>query len=149
MLDAGGIALRYGYFYGPDTALARDGHYADLARKRRFPLIGSGEGRWSFIHVDDAAAATVAALEHGSPGIYNIVDDDPAPANEWVPAFAASLGAKRPFRIPVWLARLAAGPAAVAGMTMQRGASNEKAKRELSWAPEHASWRDGFRTAAG
>jgi nucleoside-diphosphate-sugar epimerase len=149
VLEAGGLALRYGFFYGPGTQFAADGFYADLARKRRFPIIGSGDGRWSFIHVQDAAAATIAALEHGSSGVYNIVDDDPAPASEWIPAYAASLGAKQPLRVPAWIGRLAGGTAAVAGMTTQRAACNAKAKRELGWAPEHPSWRDGFRTAAG
>jgi nucleoside-diphosphate-sugar epimerase len=149
VLSAGGIVLRYGFFYGPGTGFAADGFNASLTRKRRLPIIGSGEGRWSFIHVHDAAAATVAALERGNSGVYNIVDDDPAPAREWIPAYAMAIGAKRPLRIPTWIGRLAGGGVAVAGMTTQRGASNAKAKRELGWAPEHASWRDGFRTAAG
>jgi nucleoside-diphosphate-sugar epimerase len=149
VLGAGGIVLRYGFFYGPGTSFASDGFYASLARRRQFPVVGSGEGRCSFIHVDDAAAGTVAALERGTPGVYNIVDDEPARAREWVPAFAASVGAKRPFRVPAWIARLAAGQIAVAGMTTQRGASNAKARRELDWTPEHPSWRDGFRTAGG
>jgi nucleoside-diphosphate-sugar epimerase len=141
-----GVVLRYGFFYGPDTQFAPDGFYAELARQRRFPIVGSGEGRWSFIHVDDAAAATVAALEGGSPGVYNIVDDDPAPAREWVPAFAASVGAKPPFRVPRWLGRLGGGAPAVAGMTTQRAAANAKAKRDLAWSPRYSSWRDGFTT---
>ena len=145
VLEVDGIVLRYGFFYGPGTQIAADGFYGELARKRRFPVVGSGEGRWSFIHVDDAAAATVAALERGSPGIYNIVDDDPVPAREWIPVFAAAVGGPRPFSDPVWLGRLGGGTAAVAGMTVQRGASNAKAKRELGWAPEHSSWRDGFK----
>ena len=145
VLEAAGTVLRYGFFYGPGTALAADGFYAQLACKRRFPVIGSGEARWSFVHVDDAAAATVAALERGSGGVYNIVDDDPAPAREWIPAYAAAAGAKLPWRVPVWLGRLGGGSAAVAGMTTQRGASNDKAKRELGWAPSYASWREGFR----
>ena len=149
VLAAGGIVLRYGFFYGPGTQFAPDGFYAELARKRRFPIVGSGEGRWSFVHVHDAAVATVAALQHGSPGVYNIVDDDPAPTREWVPAYASAMGAKRPFRVPAWVGRLGGGTAAVAGMTTQRAARNAKAKRELGWAPEHSSWRDGFRTAAG
>jgi nucleoside-diphosphate-sugar epimerase len=149
VLSASGIVLRYGFFYGPGTGFATDGFNASLTRKRRLPIIGSGEGRWSFIHVHDAAAATVAALERGNSGVYNIVDDDPAPAREWIPAYAMAIGAKRPLRIPTWIGRLAGGGVAVAGMTTQRGASNAKAKRELGWAPEHASWRDGFRTAAG
>lgn len=147
VLEAGGTVLRYGYFYGPGTQFAPDGFYAELARQRRFPVIGSGDGHWSFIHVDDAAAATLAALERGSADIYNVVDDDPAPAREWVPAYAGALGARRPFRAPQWLGRLAAGPAALAGMTTQRGASNAKAKRELAWAPGHPSWRSGFGAA--
>jgi nucleoside-diphosphate-sugar epimerase len=147
VLEAEGIVLRYGFFYGPGTALASDGFYAELARKRRFPVIGSGEGRWSFIHVDDAAAATVAALERGRSGVYNIVDDAPAPAHEWIPVYAAAVGAKRPWRIPGWLGRLAGGSVAVAGMTTQRGASNAKAKRELGWEPSYASWREGFRAS--
>jgi nucleoside-diphosphate-sugar epimerase len=149
VLDTGGSVLRYGFFYGPGTSFAPGGFYAGLARKRQFPIVGSGEGRWSFIHVDDAATATVAALDRGSTGVYNIVDDEPGPAREWVPAYAEAVGAKQPLRVPAWIARLLAGPVAVAGMTTQRGASNAKAKRELGWAPEHRSWRDGFRTAAG
>lgn len=144
-----GIVLRYGFFYGPGTVFASDGYYAELARKRRLPVIGSGEGRSSFIHIQDAATATLAALERGAPGIYNIVDDEPAPARNWVPAYATAIGAKRPRHLPAWVGRLAAGSAVVAGMTSQRGASNAKAKRELDWTPEHSSWRNGFRTAAG
>ncbi len=149
VLDFGGIVLRYGFFYGPGTVFASDGFYAELVRKRRFPVIGSGEGRFSFIHVEDAARATVAALERGSQGVYNVVDDDPARARDWLPVYAAALGASQPRHLPAWVARVVAGKIAVAGMTTQRGASNAKAKRELDWAPEHASWRDGFRTAAG
>jgi nucleoside-diphosphate-sugar epimerase len=147
VLDADGIVLRYGFFYGPGTYLAPDGFYAQLARKRLFPILGAGQGHWSFIHVDDAAAATVAALERGSRGIYNIVDDEPAPARDWIPVYAQSLGARRPLRLPAWIGRLAAGPAGVAGMTTQRAASNAKAKRELGWSPAHRSWRDGFAQA--
>jgi len=150
VLEAGGTVLRYGYLYGPQTGFHPDGYYAELARKRQFPIVGSGQGRWSFVHVDDAAEATVAALERGEPGVYNVVDDEPAPVSDWVPVFAESVGAKRPFRVPAWLARLIAGRVAVAGMTAQRGASNAKAKSELGWAPTHATWRDGFRaTPAG
>jgi nucleoside-diphosphate-sugar epimerase len=145
VLDAGGIVLRYGFFHGPGSAFAADGYYAELARKRRFPVLGSGAGMWSFIHTLDAAAATVAALEKGSSGVYNIVDDEPAAARDWIPAFAAAIGAKRPMRMPLWIGRLGGGPAAVAGMTTQRAASNAKAKRELGWSPEHPTWRDGFR----
>jgi nucleoside-diphosphate-sugar epimerase len=149
VLDANGIVLRYGYFYGPGTQFARDGLYGELVRRRRLPIVGSGEGRWSFIHVDDAAAATVAALERGSPGVFNIVDDEPALARQWIPAYAQALGAKRPLRVPAWVGRVAGGPAAVAGMTTQRAASNAKARRELGWQPSHSSWRDGFAAAAG
>ena len=144
VLDAGGLVLRYGLFYGPGTQFARNGFFAGFARRRMFPIIGSGAGIWSFIHVDDAAAATVAAVERGSSGIYNVVDDEPAPARDWIPVFTASVGAGRPFRLPTLIGRLAGGEAAVAGMTTQRGASNARAKRELGWTPAHASWRDGF-----
>jgi nucleoside-diphosphate-sugar epimerase len=148
VLEAGGVVLRYGYFYGPGTQFAPDGFSAELARKRQLPVIGSGGGYWSFIHVDDAAAAAVAALERGSSEVYNIVDDEPAPARDWMPVYAASIGAKPPRRLPAWLARLVGGPAGVAVMTTQRGAGNAKAKRELGWAPRYASWRDGFRVGA-
>jgi nucleoside-diphosphate-sugar epimerase len=148
VLEVDGIVLRYGYLYGPGTQFAPDGLYGELVRRRRLPIVGSGEGRWSFIHVEDAAAATVAALERGSPGAYNVVDDDPAPAREWIPLYAEALGAKPPFKAPVWLGRLFGGPAAVAGMTTLRGASNEKARRELGWAPSRPSWRDELRRAA-
>jgi nucleoside-diphosphate-sugar epimerase len=147
VLRAGGTVLRYGLFYGPGTQFAADGFYAELVRKRRLPVIGSGEGRWSFIHIEDAAAATIAALERGA-GIYNIVDDEPAPARDWIPAYAEALGAKRPLHVPLWLGRLLGGPAAAVAMTAQRGASNAKARAELAWNPEHASWRDGFRLVA-
>jgi nucleoside-diphosphate-sugar epimerase len=149
VLAAGGIVLRYGFFYGPGTHFASDGQYAQLVRKRQFPIVGSGTGRWSFVHVQDAASATVAALERGSTGIYNIVDDDPAQAADWIPAYASAMGAKRPMRVPKWLGQLVGGSVAIGGMITQRAASNAKAKRELGWAPEHPSWRDGFRTAAG
>jgi nucleoside-diphosphate-sugar epimerase len=137
------IALRYGSLYGPGTALSRD--YVELLRKRKLPLIGDGGGVWSFIHVDDAAAATVAALERGAPGIYNVVDDDPAPARDWVPCLAEVVGAKPPRRVPVWLARILAGEVAVSMMTQIRGSSNALAKRELGWEPGYRSWREGFR----
>jgi len=147
VLEAEGIVLRYGFFYGPGTQFASDGFYAELARKRRFPVVGSGVGRWSFIHVEDAAAATLAVLDHGSSGVYNVVDDDPAPAREWLPVYARAVGAKPPLRVPAWLGRLGGGRAAVAGMTTQRAASNEKARRELEWTPRYSSWRDGFTAA--
>jgi nucleoside-diphosphate-sugar epimerase len=140
-----GIVLRYASLYGPGTALATDGVIVRLLRKRRFPIIGDGAGVLSFIHVDDAAAATVAALEHAEPGIYNIADDDPAPVSVWLPELARALGTKPPRHVPVWLARLAAGQVGVSMMTRAHGASNAKAKRELGWQPAYASWRQGFR----
>jgi len=143
--DIEGMALRYGGFYGPGTSMGEGGSVIEMIRKRRLPLVGESEGVWSFIHVDDAAAATVAAVEHGEPGIYNITDDDPATASVWLPELASILGAPRPRRVPAWLARLLAGETAVAMMTEIRGASNEKAKRELGWHPRFPSWREGFR----
>jgi nucleoside-diphosphate-sugar epimerase len=139
-----GIVLRYGAFYGPGTSLAPGQPQFELIRKRRFPLVGDGGGVWSFIHIADAADATVAAIEHGSRGIYNVVDDDPAPVAEWLPELAESLGAKRPMRVPRFVGRLFAGEAGVMMMTELRGASNAKAKRELRWQPAHPSWREGF-----
>jgi nucleoside-diphosphate-sugar epimerase len=139
-----GIVLRYGVFYGPGTSLAPGEEQFELIRKRKFPLVGDGGGVWSFIHVADAAEATVAAIERGSPGAYNIVDDDPAPVAEWLPALAEQLGAKKPMRVPKLVGRLAAGEAGVVMMTDVRGASNAKAKRELGWRPAHPSWRQGF-----
>jgi nucleoside-diphosphate-sugar epimerase len=146
-----GLVLRYGGFYGPGTAisLAPDAMMAAPVRKRRFPIVGDGGGVWSHIHIDDAAEATVAAIEHGRPGIYNIVDDEPAPVREWLPAVASALGAKPPRRIPRWLGRLAAGETATLMMTAVRGASNEKAKRELGWTPRYASWRQGLAQGLG
>jgi nucleoside-diphosphate-sugar epimerase len=143
-----GIVLRYGGFYGPATSLAPDGEHTELIRKRRFPVVGDGAGVWSFVQIEDAAAATAAALTRGAPGIYNVVDDDPAPVSEWLPAVAAGLGAKPPRRVPRWLGRLAAGEAAAVMMTEVRGASNAKAKRELGWQPAHSSWRQGLAGAA-
>jgi nucleoside-diphosphate-sugar epimerase len=146
-----GLALRYGGFYGPGTAISRaaDAHLAALIRARRFPLIGSGGGVFSHIHIDDAATATAVAVEHGRPGVYNVVDDDPAPVREWLPALARALDAKPPRRIPRRLGRLLAGEAATLMMTEVRGASNEKAKRELRWTPQYASWRQGFEQGLG
>jgi nucleoside-diphosphate-sugar epimerase len=146
-----GLALRYGGFYGPGTgiSLAPDAQMAAPIRKRRFPIIGDGGGVFSHIHVDDAAAATVAAVDHAQPGIYNVVDDEPAPVREWLPVLANVLDAKPPRRIPRWLGRLAAGEAATLMMTEARGASNEKAKRELGWTPRYASWRQGFAHGLG
>jgi nucleoside-diphosphate-sugar epimerase len=137
--EAGGIALRYGLFYGA----ANDG-LIEPVRKRQYPIVGEGGGVTSFIHLDDAAAATVLALERGEAGVYNIVDDEPAPLSEWLPVFSEALGAKPPRRFPRWLARLFAGEAVVMMGTESRGASNAKAKRELGWEPRYPSWRQGF-----
>jgi nucleoside-diphosphate-sugar epimerase len=147
VLDAGGIVLRYGYFYGPGTAIAPTGSMASDLARRRLPIVGRGSGVWSFIHVEDAAQATVAALSRGAPGAYNIVDDEPASVAEWLPALAESLAAPRPLRVPALLARPLAGRYGVAIMTSAQGASNELAKRELGWQPRHPSWREGFRSA--
>jgi nucleoside-diphosphate-sugar epimerase len=143
---AGGLALRYGSFYGPGTAISRapDALMAALVRKRRFPIVGDGSGVMSHIHIGDAATATVSAVEYGEPGIYNVVDDEPAALREWLPVLASALGAKPPRRIPRWLARLAAGEAATLMLAEGRGASNEKAKRELGWQLRYPSWREGF-----
>jgi nucleoside-diphosphate-sugar epimerase len=144
-----GLVLRYGFFYGPGTYYASDGSTAEDVRKRRMPVVGQGEGVFSFIHLGDAADATVAALERGAPGVYNVVDDDPAPMRDWLPVYAEALGAKPPLRVPKLLARLVAGKQAAAFATTLRGASNAKAKRELAWEPRHPSWREGFREALG
>jgi nucleoside-diphosphate-sugar epimerase len=141
-----GLVLRYGWFYGPGTYYGAGGSLASDVRKRRFPVIGSGAGLFSFVHVDDAASATVAAVERGAPGVYNVVDDEPAPMRDWLPAYAEAIGAKKPLRIPVWIARLVAGKMATA-VNVQPGASNAKAKRELGWVPRWGSWREGFREA--
>jgi nucleoside-diphosphate-sugar epimerase len=146
-----GLVLRYGGFYGPGTAisLAPDAIMAAPVRKRRFPIVGDGGGVFSHIHIDDAATATALAVEHGEPGIYNIVDDDPAPVRDWLPVLASALGAKPPRHVPRWLARLLAGEAAVVTMTETRGSSNEKAKRELGWQLRYPSWRQGFAHGLG
>jgi nucleoside-diphosphate-sugar epimerase len=146
-----GVVLRYGGFYGPGTTLSADpaaSHTAAI-RKRQFPVVGDGGGIWSFIHVADAAAATAVAVEHGERGVYNVVDDEPAPARSWMPELARVLGAKPPRRVPRWLGRILAGEAATIMMTEVRGASNEKAKRELGWKPRYASWRQGFAQGLG
>jgi nucleoside-diphosphate-sugar epimerase len=140
-----GVVLRYANLYGPGTGTARDGQFVELAHKRQLPIIGGGKGVWSFVHVDDAAAATVAAVEHGEPGVYNVADDEPAEARDWVQELAAIVGAKPPRNVPAWLGRLAAGEAVVSMFTAIRGASNAKAKRELGWRPGFTTWRDGFR----
>jgi nucleoside-diphosphate-sugar epimerase len=142
-----GIVLRYGAFYGPGTSMARGGEQFELVRRRKFPLVGDGGGVWSFIHIADAAEATVAATERGHRGVYNVVDDDPAPVAEWLPALAQTLGAKKPTRVPRFVGRLFAGEAGMVAMTDARGASNAKAKRELGWRPAHPSWRQGFAAA--
>jgi nucleoside-diphosphate-sugar epimerase len=139
--EAGGTVLRYGGFYGPGTSLTGDGEYAELLRKRRFPVGGNGAGVWSLVHIDDAAAATVAAIERGTPGIFNVVDDEPVQASELVPGLAAAFGAPPPRRLPGWLLRLVAGEQMYSMMTRIRGASNAKAKHELGWTPRH-TWRD-------
>jgi 2-alkyl-3-oxoalkanoate reductase len=139
-----GIVLRYGGFYGPGTGLEAEGEQLVMVRKRQFPLLGEARGVWSFVHIDDAAAATVAALERGKPGTYNIVDDDPAPVAEWLPYLAEVAGAKPPRHLPLWLGRLVGGEHMVVMMDESRGASNEKARRELGWEPAHHSWRQGF-----
>jgi len=140
-----GIVLRYGFFYGPGTHYASGGAIAEQVRARRFPLVGRATGVSSFVHVADAAAATALALERGGPGVYNVVDDEPAPLRDWLPAYAAALGAKPPRRVPAWLARLLAGPYIAAAATELRGAANAKARAELGWAPLLPSWREGFR----
>ena len=146
-----GLALRYGGFYGPGTGISLDSDavMAGPIRKRRFPIVGDGGGVWSYVHIEDAAAATAIAVEHGQPGIYYIVDDDPAPVREMLPVLASALGAKPPRRIPRWLGRLAAGEMATLMMTEVRGASNEKAKRELGWQLRYPSWRQGFAQGLG
>ena len=142
--DVQALALRYGIFYGPGTAIARDGVIVELVRKRRLPLIGDGAGVWSLIHLQDVAQATVNAVVRGAPGIYNVVDDEPAPVAAWLPALAVAVGAKPPRRVPVWIGRLALGDGGVSMMTRIRGGSNAKAKREFGWQPAYASWRQGF-----
>src|SRR5918998_2736961 len=139
-----GVVLRYGMFYGPGTWYAKDGDIGRQVSKRRYPIIGRGEGTYSFIHVDDAASATVAALERARPGVYNVVDDDPATAAEWMLVYAEVLGAKRPPRVPAFVARLIAGDALVTWMLGLRGASNEKIERETDGRPRYESWREGF-----
>ncbi len=148
--DFDGLVLRYGQFYGPGTYYASDGGYfAAEVRRRRFPIVGPGTGTFSFLHVEDAAGATLAALSCGGSGVYNVTDDEPAPLAEWLPEYAEALGAKPPRRVPFWLAKLLAGGATASGAIELRGASNAKAKSELGWQPRYASWRQGFREALG
>jgi nucleoside-diphosphate-sugar epimerase len=143
-LKVGGVVLRYGAFYGADTGLF-DGTFVQQIVRRRVPVIGSGNGWWSFVHIEDAAAATALAIERGEAGnIYNIVDDEPAPVRDWLPALAATLGAKPPLHVPAWFGRLVAGKHLVVMMTEARAGSNAKAKRELGWQPAHPTWRQGF-----
>jgi nucleoside-diphosphate-sugar epimerase len=144
--DVEGVALRYGFFYGPGTYYASDGSIAAQVRKRQFPIVGNGQGMSSYVHLYDAAAATVLALERGH-GVYNVVDDEPAQLREWLPVYAKAIGAKRPLRIPAWLARLLVGSAIARIATTVRGASNAKAKAELGWQPVLPTWREGFATA--
>jgi 2-alkyl-3-oxoalkanoate reductase len=149
VLDANGIVLRYGYFYGPGTSISSSGSMVQDVGRHRLPIVGSGGGVWSFIHIDDAARATVAALGHKGSGVYNIVDDEPATVADWIPALADATKASKPWRMPAFIARLAAGEYGASVMTHGQGASNELAKRELGWQPDHPSWHEGFRTALG
>jgi nucleoside-diphosphate-sugar epimerase len=138
------VVLRYGGFYGPGTSIAPDGEQLEAILSRKFPVVRSADGLMSLVHIDDAAAATALAIESGRPGVYNVVDDEPAPAHEWIPTLAEEIGAKPPLRIPRWLARVFAGEAMTTMLTEGRGASNAKAKRMLGWEPRYASWRRGF-----
>jgi nucleoside-diphosphate-sugar epimerase len=137
--------LRYGSLYGPGTSIATHGEIVELVRRRKFPVVGSGAGIWSFIHVDDAAAATQLAIENEAPGVYNIVDDDPAEVSVWLPELAKAIGAKPPHHIPEWLGRLVMGDSGLSMMTRIRGSSNAKAKQALGWRPRYPTWREGFR----
>lgn len=139
-----GVVLRYGYLYGPGTIYSAQGSFTHDVRRRRIPIIGNGGGMFSFTHVEDAAAATVLAVDRGNPGIYNIVDDDPAPLREWLPVYAKLVGAPSPMHVTKFIGRLAAGRFGIYFMTEQRGASNQKAKQALGWSPKYRSWRDGF-----
>lgn len=147
--DLEGVVLRYGGFYGPGTSLGEGGAMVEGVRKRQIPIVGGGAGESSFLHIEDAAAATAVALERGAPGVYNIVDDDPAPAAEWIPELAKAVGAKPPRRVPVWLAKPLIGDAGIWLMTKARGASNAKAKSELGWTLRYPDWRLGFLEGLG
>jgi nucleoside-diphosphate-sugar epimerase len=138
------LALRFGFFYGPGTSIAAGGQVVEDVIRRRLPIVGDGGGIWSFVHIEDAARATLAALTHGAPGIYNVVDDEPAPVSAWLPVLAQAVGAKPPFHVPAWLARPLIGEGGVAMMTQIRGGSNGKARREFDWEPIYSSWRHGF-----
>ena len=144
-----GIALRYGYFYGPGNAISRNGTVSNEVRKRRLPIVGDGNGVWSFIHTDDAASATVAAIEAGVAGVFNICDDEPVRTGDWIPAFAEAIGAKPPRHVPTWLARPLAGEVGVVAMTEVRGMSNAKARATFDWRPSFPSYREGFRHGLG
>jgi nucleoside-diphosphate-sugar epimerase len=140
--------LRYGFFYGPGTSYDADGQQIEMIKKRRMPIVGGGKGHFPFVHVDDAASATAAAVDRGAPGVYNVVDDDPAPGHDWIPYVADLVGARKPMRVPVFIARIAAGGMAALATHLQP-VSNSKAKAELGWQPRYASWRDGFRAELG
>jgi nucleoside-diphosphate-sugar epimerase len=144
-----GLVLRYGFFYGPGTSIALDGDQVAAVRKRQFPVVGDGAGIWSFTHIEDAAAATALAVDRGAPGLYNVVDDDPAPVGEWLPALADAVGAPPPRHVPRLLGRIVGGEAGVAMLCEVRGADNAKAKRELGWNPIWPTWREGFRDGMG
>lgn len=144
-----GLVLRYGFFYGPGTGFEQGGPILELLAKRRFPVVGGGGGVWSFIHIADAVTATVAAVDRGGPGRYNITDDEPAPVAQWLPYLAGVLGAEPPRRLPAWLGRPMLGRQGVRMMTDVRGSSNARAKRELGWSPGYPSWREGFRAGLG
>jgi nucleoside-diphosphate-sugar epimerase len=139
-----GVVLRYGNLYGPGTGWSEDGVFVELVRRRRLPIVGDGAGIWSFVHVDDAATATVAAIERGEPGVYNVSDDEPSAVSVWLPALATILEAKPPRHVPAWLGRLTVGAAGLSLFTEIRGASNAKARRELGWRLLYSSWREGF-----
>lgn len=147
--EAGGLALRYGGLYGPGNVIGRGGELLAMVQDGKLPLVGGGTGVWSFCHVDDAASATALAVTRGDPGVYNVVDDDPAPVSEWLPELARIIGAKAPRHVPAWLARPLIGEHGVSLMTEVRGSSNAKAKRELGWELRYPSWREGFRTGLG
>lgn len=149
MAGLAGIVLRYGSFYGPGTSLGIDGTVTEMVRRRKFPIVGSGRGVWSFTHIDDAAGAARLTIEQGASGIYNIVDDEPAEVSVWLPELARAIGARPPYRVPAWLARPLIGEAMLEMLTSARGSSNAKAKRVLGWQPIYASWREGFRRALG
>ena len=147
--DVGGIVLRYGLLYGPGTSIGTGGDSLELVRKRRMPVVGGGTGVWSFLHVEDAASAAVAAIDSTATGIYNIVDNDPAPASQWLPYLAEAIGAKPPMRVPGWLVAPMVGGFLMEMMTSVRGSSNAKARRDLGWQPRYGSWRVGFREGLG